>query len=262
MTPGADVTAYGGHPDQFVEVWTPSTGSPVHGTTALIHGGYWRHRYALDLMHPMAAHLAAEGWLTVNIEYRRIEDAHGVWDAMSSDVADALGLAADLAADLALERPGPPTGGGRGGQPLIAIGHSAGGHLALWGATRERRIDGVVALAPVADLAEADRRNLSDGAVRELLGAGRDALPELYAAASPAALLPLGVAQLVVHGHADVNVPIDLVETYVAAAEAAGDEVTLVSPPEVDHFHIIDPTHSVWGAVTTQLAAWANQAAS
>ncbi|MEM9135281.1 MAG: prolyl oligopeptidase family serine peptidase [Actinomycetota bacterium] len=260
MATEPEIITYGEHPDQFVEVWSPPATDPTPGTAVLVHGGYWRHRYALDLMHPLAASLAADGWLTVNIEYRRIEDTHGVWGRMSADVHAALALAADLA-DRGSDGPTASRGEARGHRPLVAIGHSAGGHLALWGATRERRIDGVVALAPVADLVEADRRNLSDGAVRELLGADSATAPELYAAASPAALLPLDVAQLVVHGHADDSVPLDLVEDYVAAATAAGDDVTLVSPTDVDHFHIIDPTHAVWSAVENQLAAWTNQAA-
>lgn len=250
-----DVISYGNHADQFVEVWPPSPTASTRGTAVLIHGGYWRHRYGLDLMHPMAADLAASGWFTVNIEYRRIEDTPGVWEQMSADVETALAIAADLADGTRLHA-------GRAGRPLVIIGHSAGGHLALWGATRERRIDAVVALAPVADLAEADRRDLSNGAVRELLGPDSTTVPDLYAAASPAALLPLGVPQQVVHGRADVDVPLDLVEGYVAAAVAAGDEVTLVSPDDVDHFHIIDPTHPVWSAVKDQLTAWANQAVS
>lgn len=238
------VVPYGSHPDQFMEVWEPTTGPPPagpRGTAVLIHGGYWRHRYNLELMHPMSAHLAGRGWRVHNIEYRRIEERDGVWDDMSADVRTAVG------------RAGPV-------RPVVVIGHSAGGHLALWATHAVESVDAVVALAPVADLAEADRRSLSDGAVRELLGSGRSDQPDRYRAASPIELLPLGRPQLVVHGEADDAVPPEMAVAYVEAARNAGDDVRLVAPPDVDHFHIIDPQHPVWELIDTQLDQWANYA--
>ena len=81
------------------------------------------------------------------------------------------------------------------------VGHSAGGHLALWAALRdglpagapgraERAplVRGVVALAPAADLAAVDRLGLSGGAVRELLGGSPATVPDRFAATDPAVL--------------------------------------------------------------------------
>ncbi len=234
---------YGDHRDQWVQRWDPST-TPV-GSAVLLHGGYWRDRYALDLMEPMAEHLAGAGWRAWNVEYRRV-GGPGVgsppWTAM----------AADVLASLTLVEEAP--GSGR----VVVIGHSAGGHLALWAAAASSVPDAVVALAPVADLDEADRRGLSDGAVRDLLGGDRIAVPERYAEASPIRRLPLGVPQLLVHGLADDAVPPDFATSYVKAARAAGDAVELHAPAHVDHFHIIDPAHPAWRPIDSWLTTHAH----
>ena len=237
---GPTTVPYGDHDDQWMQRWEPA-GNPV-GSAVLFHGGYWRQRYGLDLMEPMAGHLAATGWRAWNVEYRRVEETVGAgrppWEAM----------AADVLAALAVVEAAPSPG------PVVVIGHSAGGHLALWAAAVSPIPGGVVALAPVADLDEADRRNLSSGAVRDLLGGGRTDVPDHYADASPLARLPLGVPQLVVHGLADADVPPDLAGSYVDAARAAGDPVDFHAPPDVDHFHIIDPAHPVWRPIDTWLS--------
>src|SRR5205085_11397911 len=115
---------------------------------------------------------------------------------------------------------------------ILPIGHSAGGHLALWLAARPRikdallqkamttsvsganaitdtplEVAGAISLAGVVDLEMAWRLNLSNGAVIGLLGGSPRTMPERYAVASPAALLPLGIPQVVIHGTEDDSVP-------------------------------------------------------
>ncbi len=249
----AELIHYGRDPSQFVERWAPASGAG--GTAVLIHGGYWRDRYGLDLMHPMARHLVTEGWTVINIEYRRLgepPEADGLaethhryrgpaWPEMSADVVTAVATATD------------------GPGPMVAIGHSAGGHLALWAASVVEQIDAVVALAPVADLIEADRLSLSGGVVRQLLGGDHRDQPDRYHRSSPRALLPLRVPQLIVHGDGDDNVPPAMAHDYADAAEASGDPVDRLFPADVDHFHIIDPGHPVWRPIDEWLAAVARQ---
>jgi pimeloyl-ACP methyl ester carboxylesterase len=99
----------------------------------------------------------------------------------------------------------------------------------------------VVALAPVADLERASRLRLSEGIVDELLGGTPESVPDRYELTSPVLRLPLGVPQVVIHGTADDSVPLELSQTYAAAAEAAGDRAQLVVLPGADHFDIVDP---------------------
>ncbi len=232
--------AYGPVPSQRLELHVPAGGSGPWPTAFVLHGGYWRDRYDLHLMDGLCADLAGRGWLAVNVEYRRVGGDGGGWPATFDDVRAALASTSEW----------PGTDRNR----LVAIGHSAGGHLALLAATM-RPLAGVVALAPVSDLREASARGLSDHAVHGLLGGPPAQHPERYAATDPMVQLPLGCPTLVVHGDADANVPPDLSHAYVVAATAAGDDVTLHEVAGGDHFVVIDPTSQAWRDVVAWLDA-------
>lgn len=234
------VERYGPQERQFIECYQPNTSPPGRPIITLIHGGYWRNKYRLDLMHPLAEHLVSAGYEVRNIEYRSIGDTDAPWPDMAADVEAAIRLVEG---------------------PQILVGHSAGGHLALWATTIARElITAVLALAPVSDLADAYRRELSSNATNELLGASPTDDPELYRLASPIEQLPLGIPQLVVHGKADDAVPHEMSVNYVSAAMTAGDAVHLLDPVDVDHFHIIDPTHEVWEPISRWIGGFGTAA--
>jgi acetyl esterase/lipase len=149
------------------------------------------------------------------------------------------------------------------------IGHSAGGHLALWAAGRERLPDGapgrleggppvrvarVIAQAGVCDLAGAYRR-WRGGAVLDLMGGSPEDLPERYAAGDPMNLLPLSMPALLVHGTLDATVSVELARSYERAARAAGSEIELVEIPGAAGRHRahIDPRGQAWAAVVSRL---------
>ena len=252
--------AYGPEYLQFGELYLPGEPGP-HPTIILIHGGYWRARYGLDLMTGLAEDLAARGYAAWNIEYRRVGDPGGGWPGTLLDVALAADYLRILATTYALDL-----------QRVVSIGHSAGGHLALWLAARPRiahnsplagshitppgsdnnetaaplALAGAISLAGVVDLEMAWRLNLSNGAVVDLLGGGFTDVPERYAAASPAAMLPLGVPQVLIHGTNDASVPLQVSQAYVAAARAINDPVTYIELKGVDHFDVIDPHTTAW----------------
>ncbi|HKS98881.1 MAG TPA: alpha/beta hydrolase [Rugosimonospora sp.] len=237
-----EIVHYGHEPAQFGELWAPGPDAPV---VVLVHGGYWRARYGLDLMHAMSADLAGRGYAVWNVEYRRVGEPGGGWPGTFEDVAAAL----DHLAVLARDRPLDLT-------RLAVVGHSAGGHLALWLAARRALAGAVlptvaVSMAGVCDLAEAYRLGLSDGAVRELIGGGPDERPEVYALACPTRLAPLGVPQIVVHGTRDAAVPFALSARYAAVA---GPGCRLVELPGVAHFEYLDPGSAAWATVAAELA--------
>jgi dipeptidyl aminopeptidase/acylaminoacyl peptidase len=205
----------------------------------LLHGGYRRDRYDQHLMDGLGAQIAEQGWLAANLEYRRVGADGGGWPMTFDDVCAGLAAVGDL----------PEVDGER----LVCVGHSAGGHLALLAAA-SHRLAAVVALAPISDLHEASRRGLSDHAVHGLLDGPPRQHPDRYASTDPLRLLPLGVRTLVVHGTADVNVPIDLSDAYVEAAQAAGDDVTYHRLEGVDHFDVIDASSDAWRGVSAWLA--------
>jgi acetyl esterase/lipase len=234
---------YGAQPSQWGELWLPSMSTPP--VVVVLHGGFWRDSYDLRLMDALCADLAGAGWAAWNLEYRRLGRDGGGWPATFEDV----GAGVDALAGFGKLDLGT----------VVALGHSAGGHLALWmaargtlpdgtpGARPRTRVTHVVAQAPVSDLERAARLGLSGGAARELLG-GRVG-PDRYAIASPARLLPLGVPQLVVHGAGDAIVPAAMSRDHAAAARAAGDAVDLHVEPGSGHFEHLDPSSREWAVV-------------
>jgi acetyl esterase/lipase len=250
--------SYGPDRSQRAELHLPRGPGP-HPVMVLIHGGSWRARYSLVVMRGLARDLTRRGWAAWNIEYRRVGDGGG-WPATFEDVAAAIDhLAAVSHPALDLQR-------------VSVLGHSAGGHLALWAASRENLPPGapgelrdgepVVALrhaisqAGVCDLAGSYAR-WNGGAARGLMGGSPQELPERYAAGDPMRLLPLDIPALLVHGVLDETVSIELSRSYAHAAQAAGDEVELV---EIQgdagrHRAHIDPRGAAWAAITSRLHA-------
>ena len=250
--PPAPVVRYGDHPDQVANLHAPAAGGGPWPVVVLLHGGFWRDGWDRTLMTPLAHDLAARGFLAWNVEYRRVGQDGGGWPGTLADVAAAVDALVDVP-DADVSR-------------VAAVGHSAGGQLALWLAARNRlpaeapgarprvRLRLAVSLAGVADLIRGAEEGLGDGACETFLGGSPAEVPERYAFASPAALVPLGVPQQLVHGRLDDVVPPSQSAAYAAAARAAGDAVELVEVDGADHFAVIDPSLPPWLAVTGGLA--------
>jgi acetyl esterase/lipase len=238
-------TAYGPHPDQFLELTLPAGSGPAP-VAVVLHGGFWRAAYGIELARPLAADLARAGWAAVAVEYRRVGSGGG-WPATLDDVAAALDALADLPGRLDLA-------------DVTVVGHSAGGHLAAWAAGRGRlpagapgagprvRVSAAVLQAGVLDLARAAEQGLGRRATQEFLGGEPGDVPGRYATADPVRLLPTGAEVLCVHGADDDVVPPEQSERYAAAATAAGDRVQ-VRPVAGGHREPIDPAGEAWAVV-------------
>jgi acetyl esterase/lipase len=199
-----------------------------------IHGGWWRNLVDLHRMDAICADLASRNWVACNIEYRRTGEGGG-WPTTVADVLTAIAALATVGpAALAV--------------PVVAIGHSAGGHLALM-AGAEGAVGAVVALGPVTDPARSQGEGLGDGAAATFFGGNPDEKPDDYMAASPFARLPFGVPTLLCHGDLDDRVPVEHSRDFVARATALGDDSELVEQPGGDHFYVIDPAHPNWQVV-------------
>lgn len=219
--------AYGPDPSQWVEVHEPAGES--RGVVAVIHGGFWKAMYDASYARPLAVDLASRGWTALLVEYRRVGNGGG-FPETCEDVAAALGV--------------------RGSGPLIALGHSAGGHLAAWAGAHVPGVDSVVSLAGVLDLTAAHRAGDGSGAVQAFMGAG----PEhpAYDLADPTRRLPLDVPLVALHARDDEDVPFSQSQEYVARAVAAGGDARLVEVAG-GHFGLVDVGHQAWAAVVDQL---------
>ena len=253
--PPADARLSYGPDKQHVADLRLPPGTGPHPVVIGIHGGYWRARYGLDYFGHVCAALTAAGIATWNIEYRRLGNTGGGWPGTFEDVASAAGALRTVAATHPLDL-----------TRVYAVGHSAGGQLALWLAGRHRiapantlyrsdplPIAGAVSLAGVADLRRGYELRLSDGVIADLLGGSPDEYPDRYAATSPLDLLPIGVRQLLITGDADDNVPPELTQGYFEAARAIGDPAEMLILPDAGHFDIVDPRSAAWPLVAAAI---------
>ncbi|MCD9875146.1 alpha/beta hydrolase [Streptomyces guryensis] len=264
--------AYGDHPDQLIDFYAPRA-EAVPGALAplvvVLHGGAWRAPYDRRHISPFADFLARRGFAVASVEYRRGSElpaqggsaVAGRWPETFDDVAAALDALP------ALVRESLP---GADPRRMVITGHSAGGHLALWGAARHllpadapwrtgrpAPLRGVVALAPIADFEVADKLDVCGGASRQLLG-GDEKFAERRPYADPSLLLPSGIATTLVQGRTDVTVPQAVAESYADAAAKAGEVVGLTLLEDVGHFPLIDPAADACAVVAEEIAqlAW------
>lgn len=243
-----DTISYGEDPAQFFEISAPSGASK--GVVVVIHGGFWRAQFDLSLGRPLATSLVAAGWTAVNLEYRRLGNGGG-WPGTFDDVAAGVDALAEV--------------DGLDTSTVVTLGHSAGGHLAVWAAGRpglssaawNQPVVPVTAAVPqagVLDFSLAVSDNLGGGAVGALMGGlpETDALRARYRDADPMTQVPLDVPVRCIHGRDDSTVPPSQSSSYVEAATAAGADAT-VTTVDGDHFTVIDPDSAAWSTTLTVL---------
>ncbi|MEE2767881.1 MAG: alpha/beta hydrolase [Actinomycetota bacterium] len=199
-----------------------------------IHGGFWRAGFNETLMAALAEDAVGRGVVTWNFDYRAVGHPGGGYPGTLEDVAAALDHLTGLDEPLDLE-------------DVIVVGHSAGGHLALWATSRSGLKPGdpgsdpavvphtVVAQAAVVDLYAAAGKNLGGGAVQGFLGGNPDEVPDRYRVASPS---PTNARVIAVHGRYDLVVPIGQSSRLVGAEGIFDDTGT--------HFDVLDPAHGLW----------------
>ena len=249
--------AYGTEPLQFGELHVPAGGGPFP-VVVFIHGGCWLAEYDITTTRPLAWALRDQGIAVWNLEYRRVGDPGGNYPGLLLDIGSGTDHLKQLAADYPLDL-----------SQVVVMGHSAGGHLALWtGARRVIPADhelyqpdplplvGVVALAPAAALTRLHQQGNCDNVIDRLMDGSPAAHPDRYHYVEPARMAPIGIRQIVIMGvHDTVWTPFG--EAYVTAARALGDTmIERVMAPDSGHFEMITPGTSTWKLVLEAIHAF------
>ena len=235
------VVRYAAHEAGLIDVHLPADAARPRPLVVFVHGGFWRQQWDRKHGRPLANALAAGGYVVALPEYRRVGGGGG-WPTTADDVDAALTALPRL-----LEGIGVATA------TTTLVGHSAGGHLALWLANQSHPVDRVVALAPVGNLRRAAEYGMGEGAAVDFLGGTPDTVPEVYDAADPATRLRErpSCEVIVIHGDRDDAVPVESSR----GLKSRFDWLDYRELPGVDHFAVIDPWSEAWPIVLDAIGA-------
>ncbi len=236
---------------QVVDVWLP-TGAGPHPTVLMVHGGCWQTEIAdRRIMNWIAEDLRRRGVAVWNIDYRGVDREGGGYPGTFLDAAAAADALREHARRFHLDI-----------DRLVAVGHSAGGHLALWLAARHRLSVGsplrtsnplpithVVSLGGLPDLEEAARPPGS--------GCGTEVIARLtggrFADTSVPRLGPIGAKQVLVNGMQDRIIPVAYAEGYAAPMRARGDDVRVRMVDRTGHVELIAPESAAWAVAVAEI---------
>lgn len=249
--------AYGPAAAQVGELFLPNGKGP-HPVVVLIHGGCFLAEYeGLPQTSAMAADLARRGYAVWNLEYRKLGEAGAGYPGTFLDVADGLDHLRKAATTYGLDL-----------TRIVAVGHSAGGHLALWAAGRARLPEGsplwradpllpgaVVSLGGIGDLER--QGDVFAGAcgpvIPRIIDTAGRAKP--YGDTSPAALLPLSGPVTMISGAFDHVMPPFTGRAFVQTVRAAGGAAEVIAVPDAGHFDVVMPGGPAWEAVVRAIDA-------
>jgi len=230
---------------QFGDLRLPAGAPPKSGFPVVIfvHGGAWLSDWNKNYSERFVESLAGKGFATWDLEFRRMGNSGGGYPGTFLDIAAGTDHLRILAKSYPLDL-------GR----VVAVGHSSGGHLALWLAGRKNvptasslytinplPLAGVVSLAGVNDL----ERSLELGNRKDVLDLldieSQQAAGNHFAETNPRRLLPFGIPQALIVGTLDAEWRIAMTREYAEAARATGDSVELTIPEGANHFDVVDP---------------------
>jgi acetyl esterase/lipase len=242
--------SYGTDALQVVDLFLPAGDGP-HPVVLMVHGGCWQTEIAdRRIMSWIADDLTRYGIAVWNIDYRGVDRTGGGYPGTFQDAAAAADALRQHAARYRLDL-----------SRVVAVGHSAGGHLALWLAGRPRLpadsplrsadplpIGEVVSLGGLPDLEEA---------ARSPNGCGNEVVGRLtgghYADTSVPRLAPLGLPQVLINGRQDRIIPIAYAEGYAGPMRAAGDDVRVRMIDRTGHVELIAPETAAWAATVAEI---------
>lgn len=249
---------YGEAELQIGELRTPLTTLDTFPLVIFIHGGCWLSDYNLDHVSAVCADLVEAGYAVWTPEYRRVGDEGGGYPNTFKDIQASVDFARTLADIYPLDL-----------ENVVIMGHSAGGHLALWLATQQNltknnplynpnplSLKGVISLAGITDLVAYDEvGNDCSSAVAQLMDGTSEEMGSRYHKSSPINLLPAKIPIRLIHGDQDNIVPLSQSEVFAKKAKAKGENVTILTIEGGGHFDMVSPHSAAWLVIKKELAA-------
>jgi acetyl esterase/lipase len=234
---------YGKEQFQYGELYIPYTN--CIGTVCLLHGGFWTMPYSLDQFDGVAVELLKLGYCVWNIEYRRIGGIDYKWRDTFDDSINAVNELVNINSiynQVNLSN-------------VFVIGHSAGGHLAIWLNSQDLKINisKFIGLSPILDLENAFYKNSGNGSVEKLLHGKPDKFPERYLYSSPIKLCRKNSPELIIHGKMDEYIPIEWSELYYERVRQLTDKIHLIELDNCRHMDFIDPKSDAFAVLKTNL---------
>ncbi|MEB8434217.1 alpha/beta hydrolase [Cocleimonas sp. KMM 6892] len=248
---------YGDDPEQFGDLYLPKQSEKPVPVIVLLHGGCWRAAHSLLQLGELCRSITGLGYAVWNLEYRRLGNGGG-WPTTFTDVAKGTDYLTSIATEYSLDL-----------TQVITMGHSAGGHLALWLANRTKlttdselythnplNVSAVISLAGIPDLESGVTENICRGACQELMGGLPEEYPERYQQGSPhhLSLSKKGMRdnfpQIHLLGELDPIVPLDYLKT---ALNQQQDQYTLQVIPDIGHFEMVMPDTVSWPYIKRSL---------
>ncbi|RNI28878.1 alpha/beta hydrolase [Rufibacter latericius] len=243
--------AYGTDSLQFGELRVPEGKGPFP-VVVVIHGGCWLSQYNYQYMNHVSAALTKAGFATWNIEFRRVGNPGGGYPGTFQDIAQATDYVRELAK-------GYPVSS----KDVVVMGHSAGGHLALWTAGRKDlplssplytknplKVKGVVSLAGIPDLTTySTEKGSCNAAVEKLMAGLPAAVPQRYAETTPSPALALKIPVRMIQGARDPIVPVSQAQNFVNHSSSRKNNAKVVLLPQAGHFDLVAPISPVWPTI-------------
>ena len=250
------VEQYGRNNQQFGQLWLPAGMAGSIPLVVFIHGGCWLSDYDITHTQALSTALSGQGYAVWSIEYRRVGNPGGGWPGTFQDIANAVDHVRGLAERYSLDL-----------NRIALMGHSAGGHLALWAASRKGfsndnpfyssdplGVKAVISLAGIPDVVQYSQGGSScNSPVEQLFGGSHTKYPHRYSAGTPLDIVSLGVELVMLQGKADNIVPLTQARSYIQSLRNPDPDFQLQLLAEAGHFDLIHPGAPAWQHVLTAL---------